>query len=67
MLGATFKRAGRCHPWCGNREYLVGRAAEIREWHAEVFTETWEMTDSAEYDYRELLWRLRENDYEEDD
>lgn len=36
MLGANFKRVGRCHPWCGNRELLVGRAGERRAWRRGV-------------------------------
>ena len=30
MLNASFKLTGRCHPWCGDVEYRVGRAAEKR-------------------------------------
>ncbi|MBB3752509.1 hypothetical protein FHT44_005021 [Mycolicibacterium sp. BK634] len=48
MMGANFKRVGRCHPWCGNREYLVGRASENAEWLREDWDLNW--TD-AEWNY----------------
>lgn len=40
MMRKTFERVGRCHPWCGHREYEVGRAAEKKAWIAEVYDET---------------------------
>ncbi|ANA85288.1 hypothetical protein BH769_gp85 [Gordonia phage BritBrat] len=39
MLRSTFKKIGRCHPWCGNQEYEIGRAAEKREWRKAAHAE----------------------------
>lgn len=36
MMRKNFKLIGRCHPWCGTMDYLVGRAKEKRDWQKEA-------------------------------
>lgn len=58
MLRAQFKMVGRCHAWCGNREFEICRTAEKREWVREATDDAWPDLYS-EYDALERIadWR----------
>lgn len=53
MQGKNWHLNGRCHPWCGDVEYLKGRARERAEAVAEVndelaaqeWAEEWQLLD----------------------
>lgn len=62
MMGANFKLVGRCHPWCGNRELGVGRAAENAAWRRELDAD--ERWADVEYDVFRRLADERARDHE---
>lgn len=53
MMRKRYAPVGRCHPWCGNREILIGfRAFEKREAQAEIAMEQAIHADDVEEFYR---------------
>ena len=64
LLNNNLKLTGRCHPWCGNRESLVGRPAEKRAWQREAFEDAYpDLVAEYEALYALSEWRCEASDF----